>query len=102
MAKQQFVLRLIPPRPTFAQDMTEEEAGLMRQHVAYWSDFASKGVAIVFGLVLDPKGAWGMGAIEVDDAEQLNALMANDPALKAGNRYEVYPARLNAAQKAAI
>jgi hypothetical protein len=33
-----FLCRLLPPRPTFAQDMTAEEATVMRDHAAYWAD----------------------------------------------------------------
>jgi hypothetical protein len=33
-----FLYRLMPPRPTFAQDMSSAEADVMRRHVAYWQD----------------------------------------------------------------
>ena len=42
-----FLCRLIPPRPTFAQDMTDAEAKVMGDHVAYWTELAEKGTAIV-------------------------------------------------------
>ncbi len=32
MAKKYYALKLIPPRPTFAQDMTPEERNIMQQH----------------------------------------------------------------------
>ncbi len=35
MNKQYFYLKLIPPRPTFAQDITDEERALMEEHGAY-------------------------------------------------------------------
>ena len=38
--KKDFVFKLIPPRPTFANDMTQQEMGLMKKHVAYWTDMA--------------------------------------------------------------
>jgi len=50
------VIRLLPPRPTFALDMTAEEAAMMAEHVAYWGGLLERGVAIVFGPVGDPKG----------------------------------------------
>jgi hypothetical protein len=28
---------VIPPRPTFAADMTETESAIMSKHVAYWT-----------------------------------------------------------------
>ena len=56
-----FLWRLIPPRPTFAHDMTGEESKPMQEHGAYWSDLVDRGIAVVFGLVADPKGHWGCG-----------------------------------------
>ena len=88
--KKYFFLKLIPPRPTFAQDMTDAERAIMMQHVAYWADLLSKGIAIVFGPVLDPNGTYGIGIIAVDAEDQVNSLTANDPAAKL-NKYEVLP-----------
>lgn len=53
-----FLYRLIPPRPTFDQDMNEAEATIMGQHVDYWRKQTQRGTAIVFGPVADPAGAW--------------------------------------------
>lgn len=50
-----------------------------------------KGIAIVFGLVLDPKGPWGVGIVEVADEADARALGTNYPAVKAGLTFEVYP-----------
>ena len=49
-----YFLKLNPCRPTFAQDMTNEERAIMQQHVGYWSDLMNKGLVVVFGPVLDP------------------------------------------------
>jgi N-dimethylarginine dimethylaminohydrolase len=38
--KKRSVVKLIPPRPTFPDDLTQEEMGLTRKHVAYWTDMA--------------------------------------------------------------
>jgi uncharacterized protein YciI len=88
-----FLTKLIPPRPTFAQDMTEAEAQVMRDHVAYWTDLAERGTAIVFGPVADPKGAWGVGILEVADEAEVQSLTANDPVMQAalGATYEILP-----------
>jgi hypothetical protein len=51
----------VPPRPTFAQDMTQAETKLMQQHVMYWTELAGRGIAVVFGPVVDPKGGMGRG-----------------------------------------
>jgi uncharacterized protein YciI len=90
MNKKYFSLKLIPSRPTFAQDMTDEERGIMQLHVDYWRDLMSKGVVIVFGPVLDPAGIYGLGIVCVDSQEQVNTLTANDPASKI-NKYEIHP-----------
>ena len=92
MNKKYFVLHLLPPRPDFAQTMTDEERDIMMQHLAYWTDYMHKGVVLVFGPVLDPKGIYGLGVIAVNDEEQLNDLITNDPAATI-NRYEFYPMR---------
>jgi hypothetical protein len=88
--KKYFVLKLNPSRPTFAQDMTDAERAIMMQHVAYWTDLMNKGIAIVFGPVLDTKGTFGIGIIAVDTEDQVNLITTNDPAAKL-NKYEVLP-----------
>ena len=88
-----FVYKLIPPRPTFAVDMTSAERAIMREHGAYWADLARKGTAVIFGPVADPKGGWGLAVVEAESDAEVQALGANDPALKAaaGFRLETYP-----------
>jgi uncharacterized protein YciI len=88
-----FLCRLIPPRPTFAQDMTAVEAKVMEAHVAYWTNLAEKGTALVFGPVADPKGGWGVGILEVEDEAEIQSLTSNDPVMKAGigATYEILP-----------
>jgi uncharacterized protein YciI len=88
--KKHFVLKLNPPRTTFAQDMTDDERSIMQQHSTYWRNFMTKGFVITFGPVLDPKGVYGLGIVEVDGQEQLEEFMANDPARKLC-KYEFYP-----------
>ena len=48
-------------------------------------------IAIVYGLVVDSKGPWGVAIIEVSDEPDARALGTNDPAVKAGLTFEVYP-----------
>ena len=90
--KKHYALKLIPPRPGFPMDMSEEERQTMQQHVEYWSDLLNKGIAIVFGPVFDPNGAYGLGVVEVDDEEQLKEILEKDPAVPL-NRYEYTPMR---------
>ena len=63
-----FFLELIPPRPSFAEDMTEAERAFMAEHVAYWLGLSARREAVVFGAVADPKGAWGLAVLDVEDA----------------------------------
>jgi|SRR5215472_11121300 len=88
-----FFSKLTPPRPSFAQDMTEEERRLMMEHGVYWKAQAEKGVALLFGPVGDPKGAYGILITQVDSEEQIHSLTANDPVNKSGLNFtfETYP-----------
>jgi uncharacterized protein len=54
--------------------------------------FMSKGMVLVFGPVMDPKGPYGMGVIESDNEEQVKKFTEEDPASKI-NTYEFYPMR---------
>lgn len=92
MEKKYFALKLIPPRPTFAMDMTGEERAIMQQHITYWGQLMQEGIARVYGPVFDPAGPYGFGIIEVDDEEQVRSITSNDPAT-AVNHYEFYPMR---------
>lgn len=87
-----FLYKLIPPRPTFPQDMTEAERKLIQEHVAYWKDFADRKIAVVFGPVVDPKGAYGLAIVEVDGETVVREIGNNDPTIKAnvGFRFEIY------------
>jgi len=87
-----FVYKLVAPRPTFAQTMTDAEAALMQRHGAYWIDLVGRGIVIVFGPVADPKGTWGLAVIEADNESHAHTYGENDPATKAdvGFQFEVY------------
>jgi uncharacterized protein YndB with AHSA1/START domain len=88
-----YVLRLLPPRPTFMADMNEEERAMMLEHGAYWAGHLAAGRAVVYGPVADPKGGWGLGVVRVADDAELEALKAGDPAIRAGRglSYEALP-----------
>jgi uncharacterized protein YciI len=85
-----FVLRLIPPRATFALDMTDEERAVMERHAAHWQSFVDAGRMVVFGPVLDATGSWGLGVLEAEDEDAVRAVAAEDPAVTSGTaRMEV-------------
>ena len=76
--------RLIPPRPTFALDMTPEEAKVMDEHALYWRQFAASGKVLVVGPVADPEGTFGIAIIVGKEGEDLDPLCKADPAIKSG------------------
>lgn len=83
-------VRLIPPRTTFIHDMTEAEGKLMKEHFAYWSDQFAKGVLLIGGPVLDPKGPYGVLVIKASNLGEATAIAAADPSVKGGvNHIEV-------------
>jgi uncharacterized protein YciI len=91
-----FFLRLVPPRPTFANDMTEAEREVMGRHADYLSGLVDRHIGVAFGPVFDPAGAWGLGIIEAADEAQARALADGDPIVIAGiGRYDIAPMRLS-------
>ena len=76
-----FVYKLIPPRPTFAADMTDAEQAAMGAHAAYWTHLFEEGAVVVFGVVMEEAGAWGLAVVEATDEEAVRALGAHDPAV---------------------
>lgn len=92
MKKSYYVLYLIPRRPDFAQTMTDEERGIMMQHIGYWTNLMNQGMVVVFGPVMDPNETYGIGIIAVETEEQLQEFMKNDPAASI-NKYEFFPMR---------
>ena len=87
-----FLVRANFSRPTLATDMTEAERRVMSEHIAYWKGQVERGTTVVMEPVLDPKGVFGIGIVEVEDEARLRALLASDPAVKEGlHRDEFYP-----------
>ena len=70
--------------------MTVEERTVMEQHVVYWSEQAVKGIAVVFGPVMDPNGVYGIGIFRVRDEAEMKDLLSHDPA-NGLLHYTIYP-----------
>jgi uncharacterized protein len=85
-----FFVKTRNPRPTFHIDMTPEERAVMQKHVAYWSEKAAQGIAIVFGPVMDPQGVYGVGVYQTQSETEMNELLGKDPA-KGLLEYQVLP-----------
>jgi uncharacterized protein YciI len=93
-----FVLRLLPPRPSFALDMTDVERDVMERHAAHWQPWVDDGRMVVFGPVLDGTGGWGLAVVQTgrdtgdgvdpgaDQAaeQEFRAFAATDPAIASG------------------
>ncbi|HEV2273873.1 MAG TPA: YciI family protein [Acidobacteriaceae bacterium] len=99
MSKQHFFFRLIPPRPTFAQDMNEWERSLMMEHGKYVRGFFAAGTVLAFGPVLDPQGTFGMALLEMQDLAEAEDFARNDPTVLAGlNTFKIAPMRIGGSQ----
>ena len=84
MSDKLFLLRLIPPRPDFAQTLSPAEQDAMARHAEYWKDLLAAGRVVVFGPVADPEGVWGLGVVRADTQEEVVALGEKDPAIVTG------------------
>jgi uncharacterized protein len=92
MAKQYFYARLIPPRPTFASDLSADERALMQEHGVYFRRLFDQGKVLIYGPVLDPTDNFGMAVFEVDGLAEAELCMAEDPTVLAGlNRFRISP-----------
>jgi uncharacterized protein len=87
-----FVYKLVPPRPTFDTDMSDDEAATMGRHAEYWQERLADGRVVVFGPVSDPSGSWGLAVVEAETEDEVRALGAEDPAVQSGMcTFEVLP-----------
>ncbi len=87
-----YLYKLIPPRPTFAADMTDVAAAVMAEHAAYWSALVAEGEVVAFGPVFDPVGVWGLAIVEADDEAAVHKMGTGDPAVRSQMAtFDVYP-----------
>ena len=97
-----FLYRLLPPRPTFPEDMNPGEADVMERHFAYWQDLLSRETAVAYGPVLEPGNPWGLGLLDIDAEPAAREIGDNDPAVQTGTcTYELVPMQLVRAAQAA-
>jgi uncharacterized protein YciI len=99
MNKRCYFFKLIPPRPTFPHDITESERALMHEHAAWFQRGFASGKLLLYGPVMAPQGAFGVGIFEVEDEAEVREFAENDPSVRAGlNRWEMYPMHVAAAR----
>jgi uncharacterized protein len=79
-----FVLRLIAPRPNFAQTLTDSEREVMTRHAAHWGPYLDRGDMVVFGPVLTDEDSYGLAVVETDDEQTLRSFAAQDPVVTTG------------------
>jgi uncharacterized protein YciI len=79
-----FVLRLIAPRPNFAQTLSESERAIMNSHAAHWQPYLERGDMIVFGPVLTDEDSFGLAVVETDNEPALREFAAQDPVVTSG------------------
>jgi uncharacterized protein len=97
--KQHYFFKLVPPRPTFPQDITEAERRLMDEHFRYFQDHFAAGRLPLFGPVMATGGAFGLAVLEVENEAEARLFGEGDPSVKAGfNRFEFSPMRVAAAR----
>ncbi len=92
----QFIWKMETTRKILTlQDMTPEERQVSRQHGQYLMSLQAAGKLSHAIQIFDPNGLWGVIVLNVESQEEANALLKNDPFMKAGiMRGEAIPARL--------
>ena len=99
MSKHHYFFKLIPPRPTFSQDMRDGEKLLMKEHAVYFQEQFTVGRVLLYGPVMAQDGTFGLGILEVADEVEARHFGENDPSVRAGlNRFEFSPMQLGGAQ----
>jgi len=88
-----YFLRLTLPRPTFNTDCSPEELRLLQDHAFYWSGLVSKGIAVVFGPVVEPAEVYGICVLRLNGEMNPRVIADGDPAIKAdaGFDFEIFP-----------
>lgn len=79
-----FVLRLIAPRPNFAQTLTDPERAVLDAHSAHWRPYLERGDMVVFGPVLTDADSYGLAVLDADDEQELRDFAARDPVVTTG------------------
>jgi uncharacterized protein YciI len=79
-----FVLRLIAPRPRFAETMTDAEREIMNRHAAHWRPYMERGDMVVFGPILTEDDSYGLAVVQTEDEAALREFAAQDPVVTTG------------------
>jgi len=90
-----WLVRLIPPRPSFAEDITPAEGAIMDSHAKYLQGLFERGVCLFGGPVFDPRGVYGIAVLVAEDEAAAREFASADPCVKARlQRVEIAEMRL--------
>ena len=71
----------------------------MDEHVRYFQEHFAAGRLLIFGPVMAPGGAFGLGVLEVENEAEAQRFGEGDPSVRGGlNRFEIYPMQVAAAR----
>lgn len=88
-----FFCKLVAPRADFVQTLTPGEMELMQRHGGYWNQGIADGHVVAYGLVADPRGAFGIGIVNFDSGDDVLAFTDGDPVIQSGHgfSFEIAP-----------
>ncbi|HEX4039710.1 MAG TPA: YciI family protein [Acidobacteriaceae bacterium] len=99
MQKQDYFVKLIPPRATFPGDITPEERATMKRHSEYYGEQFRAGKVLIYGPVMAREVAFGIAVLQVESEAEARQVAEGDPSVTEGlNRVELSPMRVAAAQ----
>jgi uncharacterized protein len=81
-----------PPRPTFIEDMRDDEQDVMRDHLAYLRRLLGEGTVLLAGPSLDPP--FGIIVFVAESEAEAWEIVRADPSVQAGVQTpELHPFR---------
>lgn len=91
--KQQFFVRLIPPRNDWPESMTPAEQAAMSDHFEYLKKLTSEGKVLIAGPCFKP--TFGVAVLETESEAEAREIMQNDPSVvRQINTFEIQPMRV--------
>lgn len=82
-AMAQYLCIYTPPRESFADDASEAERRVVREHFAYLEAALAAGLLVLAGRTTD-RPPMGIAVFEAPDDKAARAFVAADPAVRAG------------------
>lgn len=82
METKHYLIIYRPPRVTFADDATADESAVVGEHFEYLKKLLADDILILAGRTDD--AGFGLAVFKAADETAANAVMQNDPAVRAG------------------